>query len=97
MKYLTPAVVLTAFCASAAFAADTDNICKVIRVDPGAKPIRDISKSTCAPLVGYAGSHEDEDCKTLYETDREATARAFRRSRGATATSRSIRRTTRGC
>ena len=51
---------------------------KVIRVDPGAKPIRDISKSTCAPIVGYAGSHEDEDCKTLYETDREATARAFR-------------------
>ena len=51
---------------------------KVIRFNPDAKPIRDISKSTCSPFVGYAGSHEDMDCKTLFETDREATARAFR-------------------
>ena len=50
----------------------------VIRVNPDAKPIRDIAQSSCSPFVGYAGSHEDEDCKTLFETDREATARAFR-------------------
>ncbi len=62
----------------AAVAGEPAKQVKVIRFNPDAKPIRDISKSTCSPFVGYAGSHEDMDCKTLFETDREATARAFR-------------------
>ena len=53
---------------------------KVIRINPSWKPIRDISASTCAPIVGYAGSLEGDDCKTYFETDREDTARAFRLS-----------------
>ena len=51
---------------------------KVVRIDPSWKAIRDISASTCSPFVGYAGSLEGDDCKTYFETDREATARAFR-------------------
>jgi len=51
---------------------------KVLRVNPAWRPIRDIAKSGCAPIVGYAGTLEDDDCKTFFETDREATARAFR-------------------
>ena len=60
--------------ASAASAAAA----KVVRIDPSWKAIRDISASTCSPFVGYAGSLEGDDCKTYFETDREATARAFR-------------------
>lgn len=61
----------------------SDNGCgkdspKVIRINPAWKPIRDISASTCAPILGYAGSLENDDCKTYFETDRENTARAFR-------------------
>ncbi len=53
---------------------------KVINFDPDtAKPIRDISKSTASPIVGYAGSLL-ENAKRRYVTkeDRERTARAFR-------------------
>ena len=39
---------------------------KVIRFNPDAKPIRDISKSTCSPFVGYAGSLDDTaDIQTI--------------------------------
>ena len=49
MKTMTVAAVAAVLALSAR--ADFE-----IRLDPGSKPIRDARKSTCGPLVGYAGS-----------------------------------------
>ena len=52
---------------------------KVMKVDPAAKPIRDIRKSSCCPIMGYAGSMLGEpDAKYWYEQNREGLAKAFR-------------------
>ena len=47
-----------------------------------AKPIRDVSASSCAPVLGYAGGGVGggEDAKWLFETHRQEAARIFRQS-----------------
>lgn len=52
-----------------------------ITVDLGGKPIRDISESSCCPVLGYAGggAQGGEDAKWLFETHRKEAAAVFRR------------------
>ena len=47
-----------------------------------ARPIRDLSASSCAPVLGYAGGGVGwgEDAKWLFETHRQEAARIFRQS-----------------
>ena len=86
MKKLTMTMMAAAVCCGCAMNENRDAKAvkserKVIKIDPAAKPIRDISKSTCSPIVGYAGSMEGEGfTKQLLVTDREATAYAWRKS-----------------
>ena len=53
-----------------------------ITIDLDAKPIRDVSASSCVPILGYAGGGVGggEDAKWLFETHRQEAARIFRRS-----------------
>ena len=90
MKYLLSAAVLTVASGCAvreanplpsarAASTETYETVKVMKVDPTAKPIRDIRKSSCCPIVGYAGSMLGEpDAKYWYEQNREGLAKAFR-------------------
>lgn len=62
-----------------AASTETYETVKVMKVDPAARPIRDIRKSSCCPIVGYAGSMLGEpDAKYWYEQNREGLAKAFR-------------------
>ena len=55
---------------------------RVIRVDPGAAPIRDASQSSAFPIMGYAGSMVGvgADPKWFFEEDRDNTAGLFMQS-----------------
>lgn len=76
MTVLTRALAGAAMMAGGVFAAGTNEV----RVSPDAKPIRDVSGSSCAPIMGYAGSlvGEGEYSKWFYVDDRENTAKVFR-------------------
>ena len=49
-------------------------------IDPDRKPIRDVSASSCAPVIGFAGAGvgAGEDSKWLFETHRKEAAALFR-------------------
>ena len=53
-----------------------------ITINLDAKPIRDVSASSCVPILGYAGGGVGggEDAKWLFETHRQEAARIFRKS-----------------
>lgn len=54
---------------------------RTITLNLNAKPIRDISKSSSSPILGYAGAgvHGGEDAKWLFETHRKEAAAVFRK------------------
>ena len=66
----------------ALLAAEAREAAKVndLIIDPEMKPIRNVKDSTCAPIMGYAGSlvGEGQFSKTFFVDDREQTARVFR-------------------
>lgn len=54
---------------------------RTITLNLNAKPIRDISRSSSSPILGYAGAgvHGGEDAKWLFETHRKEAAAVFRK------------------
>ena len=83
MNYRTMAAVLAALAAAGGCTTAVEEPQPApakITLHLNAKPIRDVSASSCAPVLGYAGGGVGggEDAKWLFETHRAEAARLFR-------------------